>query len=289
MIKRPTPYGRAAEAEPSGSARAAARPSSARRRRLRWRAVLAGAALLAAAIGAAGCGSPADAGEASPATLDVFAASSLTEVFTQLGDDFTAAHPDVKVVCNFAGSSDLVTQLQQGASADVFASADTANMEKAGDLAAGAEIFAGNTLAIAVEQGNPEHITGLADLDRDDLKVVLAAPDVPAGKYAGEILDDAGVSVDPVSLEVSVKGVVTKISLGEADAGIVYVTDVAAAKGKIDSVAIPEEENVIASYPIATLTGSDDQGAAQAFVDLVLSDEGQQVLADYGFLPPPAQ
>ena len=220
-------------------------------------------------------------------TLNVFAASSLTDAFTQLGSDFTAAHPDVKVSFDFAGSNDLVTQLQQGAPADVLATADTGNMDKAGDLAGAPQAFAGNKLIIAVEPGNPEHITGLADLARKDLKVVLAAPEVPAGKYAEEALGKAGVTVRPVSLEVSVKGVVTKISLGEADAGIVYVTDVEAAKGKIDGVAIPDDQNVIASYPIATLSGSEYPDDAKAFVDLVLSDEGQKVLADNGFLPAP--
>ena len=222
-----------------------------------------------------------------PREISVFAASSLTDAFTQLGEDFTAAHPGVTVTFNFAGSNDLVTQLQQGAPADVLATADTKSMEAAGDLAGAPQAFAGNKLVIAVAPGNPEHITGLADLAREDLKVVLAAPEVPAGKYAEEVLAGAGVTVEPVSLEVSVKGVVTKVSLGEADAGIVYATDVDAAQDKLDGVAIPDDVNVIATYPIAALAASEHPEDAQAFVDLVLSAEGQKVLADYGFLPAP--
>ena len=200
---------------------------------IRARLVLPLVALLVAlAVLAAACGSASDTTAGQPRELNVFAASSLTDAFTQLGSDFTAAHPDVKVSFNFAGSNDLVTQLQQGAPADVLATADTSNMDAAGDLVGTPQAFAGNKLMIAVEPGNPQHITGLADLARKDLKVVLAAPEVPAGKYAQEALGKAGVTVKPVSLEVSVKGVVTKISLGEADAGIVYVTDVAAAQGQ---------------------------------------------------------
>jgi len=246
--------------------------------------------LVAAALLGAGCGgdAPSSAGEGSSA-VRVFAASSLTDAFTELGDDFAAARPNAKVTLNFAGSNDLVTQMRQGAPADVFASADTTNMNKAGDLVNTPRVFAGNTLAIAVAPGNPEHIASLADLSRPDLKVVLAAPEVPAGKYALEVLDRASVTVTPASFEVTVKGVVTKIALGEADAGIVYVTDVIAAEGEIDGVDIPKAQNVIASYPIATLVSSDNAGDAQAFVDLVLSKEGRRVLASYGFLPPPSE
>ena len=248
---------------------------------------LVGALLVLAALVAAGCGASSDAASSQKRELSVFAAASLTDAFTQLGQDFNAAHPDVTVAFNFAGSNDLVTQLRQGAPADVLATADTSNMDKAGDLVEAPRAFAGNTLVIAVAPGNPKHITGLADLARKDLKVVLAAPEVPAGKYAEEAFANAGITVKPVSLEVSVKGVVTKVSLGEADAGIVYVTDVDAAKGKIEGVAIPDDQNVIATYPIATLNDARYPDDANAFMDLVLSDAGQQVLADNGFLPAP--
>ena len=244
-------------------------------------------ALLALTAAACGAADPAASSGGEPREISVFAASSLTDAFTQLGEDFTAAHPGVTVTFNFAGSNDLVAQLQQGAPADVLATADTGSMDDAGDLAGTPQAFAGNKLVVAVPPGNPEHITGLADLARDDLKVVLAAPEVPAGKYAQEVLAAAGVTVKPVSLEVSVKGVVTKVSLGEADAGIVYVTDVEAAQGKLDGVVIPGAVNVIATYPVAALAASEHPEDARAFVDLVLSAEGQKVLADYGFLPAP--
>jgi len=243
--------------------------------------VLLAIALLALPL-APGCGG----GEAGRVDLTVFAAASLTDAFTALGEEFTAAHPDITVVFSFAGSQQLVAQLQQAAPADVLATADTKTMDTVADLTTPSEIFAGNKLAIAVAAGNPDGITSLDDLAREDLTVVLAAPEVPAGKYAQEILDDAGVTVRPVSLEESVKGVVTKVSLGEADAGIAYVTDVAAALGEIDGVEIPEEMNVVATYPIAVVTASENADAARAFVDFILSSQGRQVLQDYGFLPP---
>jgi molybdate transport system substrate-binding protein len=245
--------------------------------------------LATSALFAAGCGTTADTGGSSagrPRTLNVFAAASLTDAFTRLGEQFTAAHPGVTITLNLAGSNDLVTQIEQGAPADVFASADTTTMDKAGDLVHAPQAFAGNKLVIAVAPDNPKGITGLDDLARDDLKVVLAAPEVPAGKYAMEAVAKAGVTVEPVSLEVTVKGVVTKVSLGEADAGIVYVTDVAAAGDVLDGVAIPDDQNVIATYPIAAVAAGEHPEDARAFVDLVLSPEGQKVLADAGFLPP---
>lgn len=292
MTEGSTLRGRGAGAEPRAMAFTATRSSHSliEGRSRRFAGLLAAIILAAAVLGAAACGGGSSSSNAGASSrIDVFAAASLTDAFTHLGADFTSAHPGVKVVLDFAGSNDLVTQIRQGAPADVFASADTTNMDKAGDLVNAPRVFAGNTLAIAVAPGNPERIRGLADLSRSDLKVVLAAPEVPAGKYASEILDRAGVAVTPVSLEVAVKGVVTKIALGEADAGIVYVTDVTAAKGKIDSVPIPATQNEIASYPIATLVSSDGQAEAQAFVDLVLSDQGQRVLAGFGFLPPPSE
>ena len=211
----------------------------------RRRPFFASPSLLRRAVVAAGRGAacgwlrPRTRPAASRATLTVFAASSLTEAFTQLGTEFTAAHPDVKVNFDFAGSNDLVTQLQQGAPADVLATADTGNMDKVAGKTGAPQDFAGNKLMIAVEPGNPEAHHRARRPGRKDLKVVLAAPEVPAGKYAQEALAKAGVTVQPVSLEDSVKGVVTKVSLGEADAGIVYVTDIDAAQGKIDGVDDP--------------------------------------------------
>ena len=169
----------------------------------------------------------------------------------------------------------------------MFASADTANMDKVTDLVNTPQNFAGNQLQIVVEKGNPESVRSLEDLADPDLKVVLAAPEVPAGRYAAESLAKAGVTVEPVSEEDNVKAVVTKVSLGEADAGIVYVTDVTAGGDKVEGIGIPEELNVLATYPIATVKASKAQDQAQAFMDQVLGAQGQQVLKQHGFLPPP--
>jgi molybdate transport system substrate-binding protein len=247
------------------------------------------AALAAVALLLAGCGDdrPAGGASADPGRLTVFAAASLTAAFTELGERYTAANGGAEVTFNFAGSQALATQIRQGAPADVFAPADLANMEKVEDLVGTPRNFAGNRLQIVVERGNPRGVRGLDDLASGDLKVVLAAEEVPAGRYAGEALDRAGVSVRPVSREDNVKAVVTKVSLGEADAGIVYVTDVAAGGDKVEGVDIPAGQNVTATYPIATVTASRVQDRAQAFLDLVLSAEGRQVLARHGFLPPP--
>jgi molybdate transport system substrate-binding protein len=255
------------------------------RSRTRLAAMLAMAALLLAGCGGDDSGGGSGAG--SPAEIKVFAAASLTAAFNELGPRFTAANGGTRVTFNFAGSQALATQIQQGAPADVFASADTANMDKVKDLVGDPQVFASNLLQIVVEQGNPKGVQGLDDLADPDLKVVLAAPDVPAGRYAAEILGRAGVTVKPVSQEDNVKAVVTKVSLGEADAGIVYVTDVTAGGDKVEGVDIPEDQNVVATYPIATVKESKAQDQAQAFMDLVRSPEGQQVLNRYGFLPPP--
>jgi molybdate transport system substrate-binding protein len=249
------------------------------------------AALLAvAALALAGCGGGDDAGgsgAAAPGEIKVFAAASLTAAFTELGERYSSANGGAEVTFNFAGSQALATQIQQGAPADVFASADLPNMDKVKDLVGTPQNFASNRLAIVVEQGNPKGVEGLADLADPDLKVVLAAEEVPAGKYAKQVLDRAGVSVTAVSREDNVKAVVTKVSLGEADAGIVYVTDVTAGGDKVEGVDVPADQNMTATYPMATVRASEAPQAAQAFLDLVRSAEGQQVLKEYGFLPPP--
>ena len=255
---------------------------------LRSRARLA-AVLAAVALALAGCGGddPSGGSSAAPGELKVFAAASLTAAFTELGERFTAVSGGTEVTFNFAGSQALATQIQQGAPADVLASADTTNMDKVRDLVGTQQPFASNLLAIVVEKGNPRGVRTLGDLASSDLKVVLAAEEVPAGRYAKQVLDRAGVRVQPVSQEDNVKAVVTKVSLGEADAGIVYVTDVTAGGDKVEGVDIPEDQNVVATYPIATVKASRAQDPAQAFVDLVLSAEGQRVLEEHGFLPPP--
>ena len=236
----------------------------------------------------AGCGgdqSASASGADDQVELTVFAAASLTESFTALADEFEASNPDVSVTLNLASSQTCATQIRQGAPADVFASADVPHMDNVADLVEAPQVFAHNALAIAVEPGDPLEIAGLADLARDDLKVVLGAPEIPVGAYALRALDAQGIVVEPVSLEETVKAVVTKVELGEADAGIVYATDVAASEGEVEGVDIPTDENVPATYPIAVLKETGHPTEAQAFVDYVLSPAGQAVLERFGFLP----
>ncbi len=278
--------GRTLPAVPSPDPRRRHSPwaSSATPRRSRTVPALALLALLAAALTLGACGGSSASAGGSQAELRVFAASSLTDAFTKLGEQYMAAHPDVKVTFDFAGSQDLAAQLQQGAPADVIAMADRKNMDAVARLVETPQTFAANRLQIAVAPGDPLGIRSLSDLGRKDLKVVLAAPEVPAGEYAAQALQKAGVTVKPVSLEDSVKGVITKVSLGEADAGIVYVTDVIAAGGDVAGVAIPPSQNVTAEYPLARVGASERAREAQGFIDLVLSSAGQQVLRDAGFL-----
>lgn len=219
----------------------------------------------------------------------VFAAASLTDAFEEIKTTFTKEHPDVTVTYNFGPSSGLADQIVQGAPADVFASANQTQMDKVADadLVNGeSQEFVTNVLQIVVEPGNPLGIQGLADLARPDVTLVLAAPEVPAGQFAQEVLAGAGVEVSPASLEVDVRAVLQKVALGEADAGIVYVTDVQVADDMVDGVDIPEDQNVVARYPIATLASAPNPDAAEAFVAFVTGDEGQEILGSYGFGPP---
>jgi molybdate transport system substrate-binding protein len=220
--------------------------------------------------------------------ITVFAATSLTEAFTAVGEAFQAEAGST-VQFSFDASSALATQIIEGAPADVFASADTANMNKLTDEELnGTEpvVFATNLLTIIVPKGNPGGVTGVEDLANPDLKVVLCAEEVPCGNYANQILDNAGVEVTPVSLEENVRGVVTKVTSGEADAGIVYVTDVTAAGDTAEGVEIPEDINVLAEYPIATVGASENQDVGEAFIDFLTGDDGQAILASHGFGPP---
>jgi molybdate transport system substrate-binding protein len=242
--------------------------------------------------GATTTGAPAPATSRASAVegdITVFAAASLAESFTAVGEAFTEANPDAKATFSFDASSALVQQITQGAPADVFASADTANMDKltqAGLNGTQPEVFATNLLTIIVAPGNPKGITGAADLESSDIKTVICAAEVPCGRYAAQIFDTAGVTVTPVSLEQNVRGVVTKVTAGEADAGIVYVTDVTAAGDAADMVEIPEDRNVVAEYPIASVKASKHQEVDQAFIDFLLSDDGQAIMAEYGFGAP---
>ena len=210
----------------------------------------------------------------------VFAASSLTDVFDQVERRFEAAHPDIDVIVNYGGSSSLAGQIEQGAPADVFAAADRDTMERVrGEADGDPVLFARNRLAIAVELGNPLRISGLASLSDDRVVVVVADREVPAGAYAAEALRRAGVTVAPASYESSVRAVAAKVALGEADAGIVYRTDIRA-DDRLDEVVIPDAQNVIADYPIVVVHETD---AARAFVEFVLGDTGRLALSDAGF------
>jgi molybdate transport system substrate-binding protein len=247
----------------------------------RWLPVLA-----VALTACGGVAAPAATPDPVPGNVAVFAAASLTEAFNQVGTDFRARHRGAMVQFNFAGSSTLVTNLTNGAQADVFASADEPNMAKvtaAGLTAAPPRIFATNKLEIVVGAGNPKHITGLADLAQPGLIVVLAAPAVPAGHYAAQALQAAGVRLTPASLELDVKAVVSKVALGEADAGIVYLTDVRSGGARVAGVPIPDAQNVVARYPIAVIKGASGAVAGQAFVNYLLGADGQKTLAGFGF------
>jgi molybdate transport system substrate-binding protein len=255
------------------------------------------AGLATACVLAAGCGSSSPGSSAAvknppgtklSGTVIVFAAASLNNAFDKLGSQFEKQHPGTSLKFNYAGSSGLATQLTQGAKADLFASANTANMKIVQDasLVSGTPAdFAQNKLEIVVGKGNPLHITSVSDLAKSDVKVAVCQKDVPCGAYSADVFSKAGVTVKPVSEETSVSGVVTKVSLGEADAGIVYVTDVKAAGDKVTGVPIPPNQNVTADYPIAELKDAPNSATAKAFEDYLLSPAGQKVLESYGFLP----
>ncbi|HZX54120.1 MAG TPA: molybdate ABC transporter substrate-binding protein [Ilumatobacteraceae bacterium] len=221
--------------------------------------------------------------------VTVFAAASLTAAFSAIGDAFKTANRGTNVTFNFASSSDLVTQINEGAAADVYASADEANMQKLVDAegnAADPQVFATNSLQIIVQPGNPKRIKTLADLANPNILYVTSSPEVPIGKYAAQALATARVTVTPVSLEENVKGIVTKVTLGEADAGIVYTTDVIAAGDQAEGVDIPADANVIATYPIVVTKAARNPAGASAFSEFVRSDQGQKILAGYGFTSP---
>jgi len=240
--------------------------------------VLAAVAVLAAA----GCGNPpADAG----GRLTVFAAASLTESFTSLGEEFEAANRGIRVTFNFGASSALAQQIDQGAPADVFASANPANLERVA-VAGEPRVFARNVLQIAVPKGNPAGVTGLADLGRPELRIALCAEQAPCGAAALTALRAAGVSAAPDTLERDVKAALTKVALGEVDAALVYRTDVKAAAGTVDGIDFPEAAQAVNDYPIATLADAGNATLAAAFVDFVLSPAGQDTLAAAGFQRP---
>ena len=247
------------------------------------RVIRAVTAVAGCALAGVSCGG---ATNSSDTTLTVFAASSLTDAFGELGDAFTDENPDTDLVLNFASSSDLARQITEGAPADVFVSADLANMAEVADAGSSVGrpvVFATNRAEIIVEPGNPLGIVEVADLADPELVLVVCAPEVPCGVYAQQVVANAGVTVTPDSLEENVKAVVAKVTLGEADVGIVYATDVLAAGDRATGVEIPDDVNVVAEYPIVAV--SDDAEAA-TFVDFVLGPAGRVVLDRYGFGAP---
>jgi molybdate transport system substrate-binding protein len=220
--------------------------------------------------------------------LRVFAAASLAEPFRSLEFDWRARHAEVPLAFQFAASSTLAVQIEEGAPADVVATADEPTMQrlaKGGHVEA-PQLFARNRLVIAVEPGNPKGVRGLADLARADLIVVLAAPEVPAGRYARALLDAAGVAAQPRSLEENVRAVLNKVVLGEADAGIVYASDARAAGDRVTAIDVPEASKVEVTYWIAPLRRAAQAQLAQELVALVLAPAGRAALEGAGFRAP---
>ncbi|MBT2593860.1 molybdate ABC transporter substrate-binding protein [Arthrobacter sp. ISL-72] len=234
-------------------------------------------------------GPSAEGAERLSGTVTVFAAASLKATFTKLASEFEAQNPGTKVTLSFAGSSDLATQIGQGAPADVFASADAKNMAKLSDaelIDGTAANFATNTLEIAVPPSNPASIASFADLARPGIKVVLCASQVPCGAAAESVEEAAGVTLSPVSEESSVTDVLGKVTSGEADAGLVYVTDVKAAGGRVRGIPIPEAATAVNTYPIASVGSSRNKELAAAFIAMVTGPDGRKTFSDAGFGAP---
>ncbi|MFG1827684.1 molybdate ABC transporter substrate-binding protein [Microbispora bryophytorum] len=262
------------------------------RRLSRW-AIAVPVALVLAGLSGCGSGEPATSSTSTSAAagakeVNVFAAASLTETFTELGKTFEAAHSGVTVKFNFGSSATLAQQIVQGAPADVFAAASPATMKTVTDAspASGPTTFARNKLEIAVPKDNPAKVAELKDLTDPRVKVALCAEQVPCGAAAVKALDAAGLKVTPVTLEQDVKATLTKVELGEVDAALVYTTDVIAASGKVQGIAFPEAGKAINDYPIATLAKAPAGDLAEQFVDLVLSRQGKDVLTKAGFEAP---
>ncbi len=245
------------------------------------------ACLVAGLTGCSGQAGPGD--DSTSDELTVLAAASLTETFTELAGLFEAEHPGVEVRLAFDSSATLAEQVIQGAPADVLATADERTMQLVADAdAVGAtpQVFATNRLALVVPATDPAGIDELADLDRADVDYVVCVDSAPCGALARSALDEAGISRDPASEEVDVKAVLSKVQLDEADAGIVYRTDARAAGDSVRILPVPSSAATLTRYPLAVLEGADSPSLAAAWVDLVLSDEGQQVLDEAGFGTP---
>jgi molybdate transport system substrate-binding protein len=237
--------------------------------------------------GLAGCGSSND--EPRNQSIIVFAAASLKKSFTDIGEQFKTDNPGTSVEFNFAGSSDLVTQLVQGAGADVFASADTNNMVKAeqAELVDGKPVdFASNTLTIVTAPGNPKQVASFADLNKPGVSVVVCAAEVPCGSATARVENATKTELKPVSEESSVTDVLNKVTSGQADAGVVYVTDALAAGDKVAAVNFVESSVAVNTYPIAVLKDAQKPDLAKKFVDLVTGEYGQKTLSEAGFAKP---
>ncbi|MET9697358.1 molybdate ABC transporter substrate-binding protein [Streptomyces sp. NPDC006529] len=237
-----------------------------------------------AADSASASGSASAAGP-KPARLTVLAASSLTDVFKTAGAAYEKSHPGMKITFSFAGSQELAAQVRQGAPADALVTADTKTMDGLATETTASKVIAKNRLVIAAGKGNPFKIAALKDLADPKIKVVLAAPEVPVGRYGKQILDAQKIEVKPVSQEPNVRAVLSKIELGEADAGLVYKTDSDKSKDKVTAIDIPDGQNAVASYPAAALKGSGNAEAATAFVAWLSTPEAQRILQDAGFQP----
>ncbi|MCB9832575.1 MAG: molybdate ABC transporter substrate-binding protein [Planctomycetes bacterium] len=241
--------------------------------------------LLAVLVALPGC----TAGAEASTRVRVFAASSLTASFTALAAAFREVEPELELELHFAGTPTLVLQIREGAPVDVFASADETNMDRLaaqGRLREPPLVFARNRLAIVTAPGNPRGVRGLADLAREDLVVVLAGPEVPAGRYARQLLRQAGVEPRSRSDEASVQAVVNRVALGEADAGIAYVTDLRAAGARVEAIPIADGATILARYPVALLEAGSNPEGGRAFIAFLRSERGQAILAEHGFLSP---
>lgn len=265
--------------------------------------LLVAACMLLASCGSSGSSSssgtstPSSTPTAAPVTINVFAAASLTASFDEIKTQFEAKNPNVTVTYNFAGSNTLAAQITQGAPADVFASADTKNMDKVSSLVNTPQTFAKNKVVVIIPANNPGNIKTLHDLANHGVKIAVANSSVPVGNYTLEVLSKMGqsseygsayesaVKANFVTQETSVSGVVQKVQLGEVDAGFVYVSDAYSAGSKVSSIDIPDQYNVLADYPIATVKDSKNPTTAESFMQYVLSPDGQAILTKHHFIP----